>query len=68
MALYDEKDNWTSEALNICNEINRVLNPILKKTLAEGMSHSDFCYMVHSEVELLILESRRFKKKQDGNT
>lgn len=67
MALYDDKGNWSSEALNICDEINKVLNPILEKTLAEGMSHSDFCYMVHSEVELLILEDRRFKRAKDNN-
>ena len=69
MALYDEKDNWTCEALDICKEIHDALKPILEKALEEEMSHSDFCYMVNSEMELLILENRRHKRtkgiKQD---
>lgn len=62
MSLYDEKGNWTSEALNICAEINNVLKPILEKALSKEMSHSDFCYMVSSEVETIILADRRHKR------
>ena len=63
MGLYDEKGNWTPEALNICAEIKEILVPILEKSLDKGMSHSDFCYMVNSEMEAIILANRRLKKK-----
>lgn len=63
MSLYDEKGNWTPEALNICAEIKEFLVPILEKSLNNGMSHSDFCYMVNSEIEAIILANRRLKKK-----
>ena len=67
MALYNEQGKWTSDALNICSEIDKALEPILAKTISQGMSHSDFCYMVTSEVEVLILRDRRLKKKVDKN-
>ena len=62
MSLYDEKGNWTQDALNICAEIHNALKPILEKTLSKEMSHSDFCYMVNSEMETLILADRRHKR------
>lgn len=65
MALYDNEGNWTLEAVDICREINSALKPILEKVLDKEMSHSDFCYMVNSEVELLILENRRHKRMKD---
>ena len=65
MVLYDEKGDWTADALEICSEISIVLEPILKKTLNKEMSHSDFLYMVCNEVELLILADRRNKKKKN---
>lgn len=64
MGLYDSKGNWTSEALEICDNLKATLHPALEKALANGMSHSDFCYMVMFDTEGLILEDRRFKKKE----
>lgn len=63
MGLYDEKGDWTPEALEICNDINDALKPILSKALDKKLSHSDFCYMVNNEMALLILENRRRNKK-----
>ena len=62
MSVFDKKGNYTSDALNICSEIGNALKPILEKTLDNGMSHSDFCYMVNAEVELLILTDLRHKQ------
>lgn len=63
MGLYNEKGDWTPEALEICDEIRGVLKPILEKSLVKSHSHSDFCYMVNNEMALLILENRRRNKK-----
>ena len=59
MSLYDGKGNWTPEALEICDNLRVHLIPVLEKALANGMTHSDFCYLVMSETESLILFDRR---------
>lgn len=67
MSLYDSKGNWTSEALDICDDLKAMLAPALEKALANGMSHSDFCYMVMSETEGLISYDRRHRKERLTN-
>lgn len=61
MAVFNENGSFSADALNIGAEIGNVLKPILEKTLSNGMSHSDFCYMVSNEVDLLILTDLRHK-------
>lgn len=60
--LYDAKGNWRSEALGVCDDICGVLRPLLEKALKEGMSHADFCYMVVTELDAMILHDRRHRK------
>lgn len=60
--LYDAKGNWRSEALGVCDDIRDVLRPLLEKALKEGMSHADFCYMVVTELDAMILHDRRRRK------
>lgn len=62
MTIWDEKGNYTSDALNICSEVGSALKPILEKTLSKGMSHADFCYMVNTEADLLVLTDLRHKR------
>ena len=61
--MFDNKGNWTDEALAICDYIRVALAPALERTLANGMSHSDFCYMVLFETDGLILYDRLTRKK-----
>lgn len=60
--LYDAKGNWRSEALGVCDDIRDVLLPLLEKSLKEGMSHADFCYIVVTELDAMILHDRRHRK------
>ena len=62
MTLWNEKGNFTSDALSICSEIDSVLKPILEKTLSKGMGHAEFCYMVNTEADLLVLMDLRHKR------
>lgn len=62
MSVFDNKGNYTADALNIGSKIGKALEPILENALSNGMSHSDFCYMVNTEVELLILTDLRHKR------
>jgi hypothetical protein len=67
VSLYDGKGNWTSEALEICDDLKAMLRPALEKALANGMTHSDFCYMVMSETEGLICYDRRCRMRDSTN-
>lgn len=67
MSLYDNKGNWKSEALEVCDDIKIALRPILEKALSNGMSHSDFCYMVITETDGLICYDRRHRKGAIAN-
>lgn len=60
--LYDAKGNWRSEALGVCDDIRAVLRPLLEQAIREDMSHADFCYMVITELDALILYDRRHRK------
>lgn len=52
----NEKNHWTSEASNMCDEIRRALIPLYKKREDSGLNREDFFYVASMALHDMILD------------
>lgn len=62
MAIKDSNLNWTSEALQVSQNLQDALRPLMEQTLAYGMTKEDFYYLAGNAAQMLILISDRHEK------
>jgi len=64
-SLFNENECYTTDALNLSMEIERLISPIIKEYCKMGYSTYDIGYIVENEVALIIdverLKRQRFK-------
>lgn len=67
MSVRDDNMIWKPEATKMSENIEVALLPIFNKTLKNGMSIEDFCYIVNDATQTIILQYIRHeqRKKKD---
>lgn len=67
MSVRDDNMIWKPEATKMSENIEVALLPIFNKTLKNGMSIEDFCYIVNDATQTIVLQYIRHeqRKKKD---
>lgn len=67
MSVRDDNMIWKQEATKMSENIEVALLPIFNKTLKNGMSIEDFCYIVNDATQTIVFQYIRHeqRKKKD---
>lgn len=65
--LYDENEKWTEETHILSHEVNRVLEPIVKKWIAKGYKNREIEQVIEAQVfDMMVGERIDAQLNPDG--